>query len=382
MDNLPKVKRDDDDDDMLQIKRIKLPIVSKGKPQPQLVSRKIDLKEMVGEKDDDDDDMKAEPSPVKKAPIPKPTVPEGIPFKAAEWYYSDDGSHKGPFSVDDLCDLYPETINPETYVWANGYISSWIPIKNVSELYSYVESVVNPTVGRTATKKVVEKTAKKPTNKTETEWFELKVNTSIYISNLPDDATIEELLAFFKNVGTVKQHPVTRQPRVKLYGNNDGLITFIKPQSVDLAIQMYHESCFRQSNPDSLINVTPAEFKKKGDVFKPKSDLAEYQQAMKKSKKQLDNQMSWTETDNDPLARTVVFQNMFSESLSTDLRQDIKKYASQFGTVEMVKPIKGSVSVRFKGFISAQQCIQSSVDKELSGRLLDICLWEDSNYKQ
>jgi HIV Tat-specific factor 1 len=47
-------------------------------------------------------------------------------------------------------------------------------------------------------------------------WFDLKVNTSVYITGLPDDTTPAEVCAFFSKCGIVKLGD-DGQPRIKLY---------------------------------------------------------------------------------------------------------------------------------------------------------------------
>jgi hypothetical protein len=47
-------------------------------------------------------------------------------------------------------------------------------------------------------------------------WFELKNNTSVYVTGLPDDATVEEVGEVFGRCGIIKED-ADGQPRVKLY---------------------------------------------------------------------------------------------------------------------------------------------------------------------
>ena len=48
------------------------------------------------------------------------------------------------------------------------------------------------------------------------EWFELKNNTSVYVTGLPDDATIEEIAEEFSKCGVVKTLD-DGTPKIKLY---------------------------------------------------------------------------------------------------------------------------------------------------------------------
>ena len=74
-------------------------------------------------------------------------------------------------------------------------------------------------------------------------WFELKNNTSVYVTGLPFDATEEEVAAVFAKCGLLKEGPDLK-PRVKLYRcreedggglKGDALVTYLKAPSVQLA---------------------------------------------------------------------------------------------------------------------------------------------------
>lgn len=65
-------------------------------------------------------------------------------------------------------------------------------------------------------------------------WFELKRNTSVYVTGLPSDVSEEEVKAAFGRCGIIKENE-DRTPRIKLYRDSatgmlkgDGLITFLK----------------------------------------------------------------------------------------------------------------------------------------------------------
>ena len=68
-------------------------------------------------------------------------------------------------------------------------------------------------------------------------------NRAIYVTNIPRDATVEELADVFKKYGMIDQG-VDGKPRIKLYTDDDGefngeaLIVYFKKESVDLAIRL------------------------------------------------------------------------------------------------------------------------------------------------
>lgn len=47
-------------------------------------------------------------------------------------------------------------------------------------------------------------------------WFELKKNTSVYITGLPEDLTEHEMIETFSKCGIIKEDAVTGKPKVKV----------------------------------------------------------------------------------------------------------------------------------------------------------------------
>jgi len=91
------------------------------------------------------------------------------------------------------------------------------------------------------------------------EWFELKVNTSVYVTGLPSDVTVEELCDFFKKAGEIK--------KCKVYGKGDGLVTFLTPEAAYIAAENLKGMSLRPRYP---LHVEMAEFKQKGDTYVPR----------------------------------------------------------------------------------------------------------------
>lgn len=136
-------------------------------------------------------------------------------------------------------------------------------------------------------------------NKKKPKTTEPKKNTSIYVQNLPPDATVDEIHEVFSRCGVINEELDTRKPRIKLYYNEDGspkgecLITYFRAESVQLAIQMLDDSDFRfgVSAPGGPMKVSAADwsYKKKekdeGAGEKKQLNAREKKKIIKKTQK-------------------------------------------------------------------------------------------------
>jgi HIV Tat-specific factor 1 len=79
-------------------------------------------------------------------------------------------------------------------------------------------------------------------------WYNCKMNTSVYVSGLPQDITIEEIDAHFTRCGIIRLDPHTGEKRIKVYTEKDGakkgdaLISYAREESLDLALEHLNES--------------------------------------------------------------------------------------------------------------------------------------------
>lgn len=229
-------------------------------------------------------------------------------------------------------------------------------------------------------------------------WTRAKTNPNVYISGLPEDVTVQELVTLFKRAGQLKLDIESGEPKVRLYGNGDGLVSFVHVESVQIAIDQLNEYELR---PGTLICVQQADFSQpgpqdSGSTQMSLEELREKAQLNREHRQKLINfyrrerqlRTAWDPTEisavRNRLHSIVVFQNCFDprrgEVDYEFIESQVQKFCSAFGEIKMIKSIRNSldgfICVKFSVFSSANACVAASTGEDgepiltINGRLL------------
>lgn len=117
-----------------------------------------------------------------------------------------------------------------------------------------------------------------------------KVNKAVYVTNLPLDATEDDIQGVFSKCGVIAEEIDGGKPRIKIYRNEDGtlkgdaLIIYFRPESVDLAIQMLDGTPLRYGTAEMKVQAADFSYKVQQDA-PPKVNNKDKRKIIKKMQK-------------------------------------------------------------------------------------------------
>ncbi|RKF60953.1 Splicing factor U2AF-associated protein 2 [Erysiphe neolycopersici] len=230
-------------------------------------------------------------------------------------------------------------------------------------------------------------------------------NTAVYVTGLPNDATVEEVHSLFsRKCGVIAEEIDSGKPRIKLYTDEEGkfkgdaLIVFFKAPSVDMAITLLDDTEFRLGDRSSgIIKVQAADssYKKVQQSSSAPDEkirsnnsinMKEKQKIIKKTQK-LDARLAdWSDDESSIFTdasskwdKVVILKHMFTlqelaedPAAMLDIKEDIREECSKLGEVTNVilydMEEDGVVSVRFSTVDAAIACVQLMNKRNFAGQ--------------
>ncbi|KAK8812595.1 hypothetical protein WA538_003809 [Blastocystis sp. DL] len=237
---------------------------------------------------------------------------------------------------------------------------------------------------------------RKPAKKKAGQWRKAKTNTWIYVSNLPEDTTVDLLNDVFKRYGVIVTN-LDGTPKIKLYRDEtgklkgDASICYLRKESIQLAIQM-QDGCPLRYTDSQKVKVTEAIFEKKQSAEVKKREEEEDDKTKKLRWMHMQQQkqtLSWAEGDEEVGGvglKIIVLQNMFSPEeakkpgFKEEMKRDVLEGCEPFGAVDKVTVFDsnpdGVVVVKFKQANAADSCVKKMDGRFFAGRKLKAFFWD------
>ncbi|KAI7855659.1 hypothetical protein BDC45DRAFT_505574 [Circinella umbellata] len=222
--------------------------------------------------------------------------------------------------------------------------------------------------------------------------------TSVYVTGIPLDTTIDEMKQVFSKCGVIMEDLDSGLPKIKIYQDKEGnpkgdaLVTYFKEESVPLAINLLDESELRLGDPKTIIKVQKAEFKEKEpSEDKKKNQSTNNKNKTKKRLHQLQRKLDWVDEEGgkktEKFNKIVILKNMYTQeeldedpTLLLELKEDVREECEKLGEVTNVilydKSPGGVISVRFMEKESAQACILLMNNRYFAGRQISAEIYD------
>lgn len=221
-----------------------------------------------------------------------------------------------------------------------------------------------------------------------------RVNASVYVMGLPDDANVTQVAEHFSKCGILLPDPRTGRPRVKLYTDEQGkckgdaLISYAFEASVENALVLLDGAPFR---PGITLRVQRASFDHKPSCAT--LDLELERPAKRPTIRAHDLVQDALAWDEEPrrrrgLSPIVALRNVFDIDQSPDfsvIHDDMVEGCSEFGNVQNVTVFEhnrdGAVVVRFDTMDSCYACIDVMNGRWYDGRQLSAELYDGTDFR-
>ncbi|KDR10150.1 HIV Tat-specific factor 1-like protein [Zootermopsis nevadensis] len=294
----------------------------------------------------------------------------------------------GTYGYEGDTHTYTDATDGTVYIWDRER-NAWFPKVDDDFLalyqmnYGFTEASTPASAGKEADDGDKKETSdeqlgvKRKAGPQEPSWFEMddEHNTKVYVSNLPLDITDQEFLDVMQKCGLVMKDAETGKMKIKLYTEpdtnqlkGDGLCSYIKIESVDLALKLL-DGCEVRGHK---LHVERAKFQMKGNYdpnLKPKKQKKKVKEKLKKMQEKLfDWHPDKLRGERSKHEKVVIVKNLFDPaifdkdvSLLLEFQQDLREECSKCGTVRKVaiydRHPEGVAQITFRDPEEADACV-------------------------
>ncbi|KAG0230196.1 hypothetical protein BGW42_001115 [Actinomortierella wolfii] len=219
--------------------------------------------------------------------------------------------------------------------------------------------------------------------------------TSVFVTGLPPDADLDEIVDVFKKGGVFMEDD-NGQPKIKLYTNDQGqrngeaLVTYLRPESVSLAIDLLDDTEFRPGQKATRMRVQQAVFKEK-ERTKDGPVSEDRKKKIQKKFQKMEKKLGWFDDENKLIAekwkKICILKHMFTvqemeadPTLLLDLKEDIREECEKLGEVTNIiiydQHPEGVVSVKFKDPESADLCVKLMNGRFFAGQKIEASIYD------